>query len=187
MYYLVAPGIRTASRRYIMHLEIGTAIAAVLALGLGAEWLAWVLRLSAVLVLLAAGFVAGPVLGLLDPGLLPADTLMSLVSLSVGVVLFEGSLSLRLSDLGGASRLVWRLLTIGVAVTWVAISAAAVMVFGISFEVAILLGAILIVTGPTVIVPLLLHLWPAGQSGAALRWERDHQRSDRSGAGGSRV
>jgi NhaP-type Na+/H+ or K+/H+ antiporter len=154
-----------------MHLEIGTAIAVVLALGLGAEWLAWVLRLPSVLVLLAAGFVSGPVLGLLDLEFVSGDALMSLVSLSVGVILFEGSLSLRFSDLGGASRLVLRLLTIGVAITWVTISAVAVVVFGMSVEVAILLGAILLVTGPTVIVPLLLHLRPVGQSGAALRWE----------------
>ncbi|MBN1153155.1 MAG: sodium:proton antiporter [Dehalococcoidia bacterium] len=154
-----------------MNLDAGTAVAVILFLGIGAEWLAWVLRLPSVLVLLAAGFIAGPVLGILNPSLMSEDTLISLVSISVAVILFEGSLSLRLSDLGGAAKIVWRLLTIGVLVTWAITSVAAVTVLGVGTEVAVLLGAILIVTGPTVIVPLLMHLRPSGRAGAILRWE----------------
>jgi len=154
-----------------MNLEIGVAIAIVLALGIGSEWLAWLTRLPSVLVLLVAGLLAGPAFGVLKPDLLSDEALVSLVSVSVAVILFEGSLSLRLTDLGSASKTVWRLLTIGVLVTWAVASAASIILLGLSIEVAILLGAILIVTGPTVIIPLLMHLRPAGNAGPVLRWE----------------
>ena len=152
-----------------MDLVVGLAV--ILALGMGAEWCAWVLRLPSVLVLLIAGFVAGPVLGILNPDALLGDALVPLVSVFVAVILFEGSLSLRLADLGPAANVVRRLLTIGLLTTWILVTAAAVLVLGIDLQVAILAGAILVVTGPTVIVPLLLHLRPSGQSGAVLRWE----------------
>ncbi len=152
-----------------MDLVVGLAI--ILTLGMGAEWCAWVLRLPSVLVLLIAGFVAGPVLGILNPDALLGDALVPLVSVFVAVILFEGSLSLRLADLGPAATVVRRLLTVGLLTTWMLVTAAAVLVLGINLQVAILAGAILVVTGPTVIVPLLLHLRPSGQSGAVLRWE----------------
>ncbi|NLE96177.1 MAG: sodium:proton antiporter [Dehalococcoidia bacterium] len=154
-----------------MHLEIGTALAIILALGLGSEWVAWRLQLPSVLVLLVAGFLAGPVFGILQPDLVSDETLVSIVSLAVAVILFEGSLSLRLSELGGSAPTVWRLLSIGVLVTWLLAAAASVVLFGLSIQVAVLLGAVLVVTGPTVIIPLLIHIRPAGQVGAALRWE----------------
>ncbi|MBN1151997.1 MAG: cation:proton antiporter, partial [Dehalococcoidia bacterium] len=154
-----------------MHLETGLALAVILALGLGSEWLAWLLRLPSVLVLLLVGLLAGPVFGILPPELMSDDSLVSIVSVSVAVILFEGSLSLRLSELGSTSRAVWRLLTVGAVITWAIAATAAAALFGLSLEVAMLLGAILIVTGPTVIIPLLIHIRPAGQVGAVLRWE----------------
>ena len=147
------------------------ALALVLALGIGSEWLAWRLRAPSVIVLLIAGFAAGPALGLLDPDLVLGEALLPLVSVSVAVILFEGSLSLRLADLKRTGRAVRRLLTVGVLVTWLVASLSTKLLFPVDWQVAILLGAILVVTGPTVIVPLLLHLRPTGHSGPVLRWE----------------
>jgi NhaP-type Na+/H+ or K+/H+ antiporter len=152
-------------------MELIAALAIVLALGIGAEWLAWILRLPSVLLLLAAGFLAGPVLGLINPDAVLGEALVPLVSVSVAIILFEGSLSLRLSHLRGTSPVVRRLLAAGTLATWLIVSLAAHLVFRFSLEVSVLLGAILVVTGPTVIVPLLLHLRPSGQSGPILRWE----------------
>jgi NhaP-type Na+/H+ or K+/H+ antiporter len=147
------------------------AIALVLALGIGAEWLAWALRLPSVLVLLVAGFIAGPALGLLEPDAVLGEALLPLVSVSVAIILFEGSLSLRLADLQRTGRAVRRLLTGGLLVTWAIATVSALVLFDLDLQVAVLLGALLVVTGPTVIVPLLLHLRPSGQSGPVLRWE----------------
>ena len=146
-------------------------IALVLVLGIGAEWLAWVLRLPSVLVLLLAGFLVGPALGLLDPDAVLGEALLPLVSISVAIILFEGSLSLRLADLHRIGRVVRRLLTAGLLVTWAIATVSSFVLFDIDLQVAVLLGAILVVTGPTVIVPLLLHLRPSGHSGPVLRWE----------------
>ncbi len=146
-------------------------IALVLALGIAAEWLAWALRLPSVLVLLAAGFIVGPVLGLLEPDAVLGEALLPLVSVSVAIILFEGSLTLSRADLRRSGRAVRRLLTLGLLVTWAIATVSAVALFGLDLQVAVLLGAILVVTGPTVIVPLLLHLRPSGRSGPVLRWE----------------
>jgi len=151
--------------------ELLVGVALVLVLGIGADWLAWALRLPSVLILLVAGFLAGPVTGLLDPASLLGESLLPLVSVAVAVILFEGSLTLRLSQLRGMAKPLWRLLTLGLTITWVAGALTANLVLGLSPEVAVLLGAILVVTGPTVVIPLLLHLRPSGQTGPILRWE----------------
>ncbi|MCK5213261.1 MAG: cation:proton antiporter, partial [Dehalococcoidia bacterium] len=144
------------------------AIALVLALGIGAEWLAWALKLPSVLVLLLAGFIVGPALGLLEPDAVLGEALLPLVSVSVAIILFEGSLSLRLAYLRRSGRVVRRLLTIGLIATWAIATVSAFFLFDLDLQVAVLLGAILVVTGPTVIVPLLLHLRPSGRSGPVL-------------------
>ena len=154
-----------------MEAGIGVALVLIVVLGIGAEWLAWALRLPSVLVLLIAGFLVGPVFGLLDPAAILGDSLLPLVSVAVAIILFEGSLGLRASELQGAARPLWRLLTIGIGITWIVAAAVSYLVIGLGLEVAVLLGAILVVTGPTVVIPLLLHLRPAGRTGPILKWE----------------
>jgi len=154
-----------------METGIGIALVVVVVLGIGAEWLAWALHLPSVLVLLIVGLLAGPVFGLLDPAAVLGDSLLSLVSVAVAVILFEGSLGLRVSELQGAARPLWRLLTIGIVITWIVAAVVCHLIVGLSSEVSVLLGAILVVTGPTVVIPLLLHLRPAGLTGPILKWE----------------
>ena len=87
------------------------------------------------------------------------------------MVLFEGGLSLRLADLQASGAVIRNLVTVGAAVTWVVGAVAARLLLGLDWPLAILLGAILVVTGPTVIGPLLRHVRPSGSVGPILMWE----------------
>ena len=148
-------------------------IAVVIVLGVAAQWIAWRFQLPSILLLLVFGFVAGPVTGdwILDPQHLQGEWLFSFVSLSVGIILFEAGLSLRLSELREVGRAVRNLITVGVLVTWTLAGLGAHYIVGFSAELAILVGAILTVTGPTVIIPLLHHVRPVGRSGTVAKWE----------------
>ncbi|HWP92813.1 MAG TPA: sodium:proton antiporter [Thermodesulfobacteriota bacterium] len=146
-------------------------IASIIALGIGAQWLAWRFRLPSILLLLILGFVAGPVTGFLNPDVLFGELLLPVVSLSVSIILFEGGLSLRLSELKEVGRVVFNLITIGVLITWLATAVLGQYLLGLDFSLAMLLGAILVVTGPTVIVPLLMQIRPVGRIGSIVKWE----------------
>lgn len=143
----------------------------ILLLGVGAQWLAWRLRIPSILLLLASGLLAGPVLGLLHPDRLLGDLLFPFVSISVAVILYEGGLSLRFADLPKLGGVVRNLVTVGAFVTWLSIAATARYLLGESLPMALLIGAILTVTGPTVIGPLLRAVRPRGEVGSVVRWE----------------
>ncbi|MFB6230656.1 MAG: cation:proton antiporter [Salinibacter sp.] len=147
------------------------AITIVILLGVGAQWMAWRLRVPSILLLLLVGFLAGPVLGLLEPQSLQGGWLLAFVSLSIGIILFEGGLSLRLSDLREVGPPVLSLTTIGVLITGTLSAAAAHYLLGFPVSLAVLIGAILTVTGPTVVIPLLRHVRPKGRVGTIARWE----------------
>ena len=152
---------------------------AVLGLGILAQWIAWRLRFPSILMLLAVGFLMGLLCG--DNPDVPGDTitdeiltprlLFPLVALAVGVIMFEGGLTLRFHELADAGKVVLRLVTIGAACTWLLASAAAYVCLGMSLPVAALTGAILVVTGPTVIAPLLRHVRPYRRIGSIVKWE----------------
>ena len=153
-----------------MH-DLLTDLALILALAVGAQILATRLRLPSILVLLVAGFTAGNT-GLIDPGAIDADVLLPLVALAVGLILFEGGLTLDLRDLrADAPRVVLRLLTVGVLLTWLVGAVAAHLILDLSWSISLLLGAVLVVTGPTVVLPLLKHLHLGGRVESILRWE----------------
>ncbi len=151
------------------HVILG--LSGVIVLGVGAQWLAWRLRLPSILLLLVIGVVAGPLTGLLDPDDLFGASLLPLVSISVALILYEGGLSLRLSDLPKVGGVVRNLLTLGVVTTWLTSAIAAYWVLGFDGRLAVLLGAILVVTGPTVVLPLLQHVRPVGSVASILKWE----------------
>ena len=151
------------------HILIG--IVSVIVLGIGAQWLAWRIRVPSILLLLIFGFIAGPVTGLLPPEQLQGDWLFAFVSLSIGIILFEGGLSLRISELREVGKAVLNLITVGVLVTWVLAGVAAYYVAGFNLGLSIQVGAILTVTGPTVVIPLLRHVRPTGRVGAVAKWE----------------
>jgi NhaP-type Na+/H+ or K+/H+ antiporter len=148
-----------------------SALALVFGIGACAHWLAWRLRVPAILLLLVAGFVAGPVTGVLEPMLLFGDAFRPLVSFAVALILFEGGLSLRFDELRGSGTVVRNLVSTGALVTWVLSTLAGVYVAGVPFDVAVLVGAILVLTGPTVVIPIVRHVRPRPPLGPILRWE----------------
>ena len=147
------------------------AVAAIALLGAACQWLAWRLRLPAILFLLLTGILIGPVAGWLDPDALLGPLLFPFVSLAVAVILFEGSLTLRFSEIRGLEGVVRRFVTGGVLVTWAVAALAARYIAGLDWGLATLFGAIMVVTGPTVIVPMLRTVRPSARVAGILRWE----------------
>lgn len=157
-------------------------LAAVVVLGVASQWTAWRLRIPAILLLLGMGIAAGPGtewlarLGLLnerwlDPDAVFGPLLLPLVSLSVALILFEGGLTLNAAAIRGEGSVVWKMVSLGAAISWAVSACAARWILGMDWPLAVLLGAILVVTGPTVIGPLLRHVRPTGKVGPILRWE----------------
>ena len=146
-------------------------IVLVIVLGVGAQWLAWRVKIPSILLLLLLGFVAGPITGIIAPSSLHGDWLFAFVSLAIGIILFEGGLSLQISELAEVGRTVRNLITTGVLVTGVLAALFAWGVIGMTPEVAILTGGILTVTGPTVVIPLLRHVRPRGRVSTIAKWE----------------
>jgi NhaP-type Na+/H+ or K+/H+ antiporter len=147
------------------------AFALLLGTGAAAQWLAWRLRLPAILFLLGLGFCLGPLTGLLDPDRVFGDAFRPMVSLAVGLILFEGGMSLRLAELRGCGAVVRNLVSVGAMVTWGLTTLAARTIVGVPIPIAVLVGAILVLTGPTVVTPLIRHVRPRPPTGPILRWE----------------
>ncbi len=152
--------------------DLGIALAAVVVFGVGAQLLASRIRLPSVLLLLLGGLIAGPGLGIVDPDEMLGDLLFPAVSLAVGILLFEGGLGLRFRELERHGRgPILRLITVGVVVTWIVGGIAAAIFVGLDRNTAILLGAILVVSGPTVVLPLLRFARVREPVNGILRWE----------------
>jgi NhaP-type Na+/H+ or K+/H+ antiporter len=146
-------------------------IAAIGVLALACQWFAWWVKLPAILFLLLSGIVVGPLSGWIDPDALFGDLLFPMVSLAVAVILFEGSLTLRFSEIKGLERVVQRMVSSGMLVTWTVTTLATYALLDISFQLALLFGALTVVTGPTVIVPMLRTVRPTAHLANILRWE----------------
>lgn len=151
-------------------MHIATILMIVLAAGLASQWLAWQVRLPAIVVLIASGLVLGPVTGLIDIAMAPGE-LTELIGLGVAIILFEGGMDLKLGEFRRAGHGITRLTTIGPLLAWLFGTLAAHFVAGLTWPVAIVLGAILVVTGPTVIVPLLRQARLNKESASLLKWE----------------
>ncbi len=147
------------------------AITLIVASGVFAQWLGARLRTPAILPLLFMGFLLGPGLGLLNPDAVFGDLLFPTISMAVAVILFEGALTLRFADLRGAATPVIRLVTVGVLVTVLILGWAVHEIFGFSWPLALLFGAIGAVSGPTVVMPLLRTIRPNDKVAQVLRWE----------------
>ncbi|TMP37487.1 cation:proton antiporter [Pseudoalteromonas rubra] len=136
-----------------------------------AQWLAWVCRVPAILFLLLTGLLLGPVSGQLQPDQLLGDLLFPVVSLSVAIILFEGALTLHFHELKGIGKVVRNLCSIGMLTTFAILTASAIWLLELDWRVAAVLGAVLVVTGPTVIAPMLNAMRPEKDIDRILRWE----------------
>lgn len=148
-------------------------------LGVLAQWISWRTQLPSILLLLLFGVVLGQ---FAHPDVVIARTisgdkevvhrlLFPMVSLAVAVILFEGGLTLRIRELKKVGSAVLRLCTIGALIAWVLTTVVGVFVVGLSPYLAALLGAVLVVTGPTVIAPLLRNIKPTKKISSILKWE----------------
>lgn len=151
--------------------ETTTAIAVIIVLGVASLWAGSRLRIPSILLLLPAGVIAGPVLGILDPDEQFGELLFPLISLGVGILLFEGGLSLRFERTREVRSVVVRLVTIGAFITWIVGWAGAWFLFDVNIRIAGLIGAVLVVSGPTVVIPLLRLAQPRHSVAEVLRWE----------------
>ncbi|WP_299794505.1 sodium:proton antiporter [uncultured Shewanella sp.] len=140
-------------------------------LSLICQWIGWKLRLPAILPLLLCGLIMGPVLGLLKPDAIFGDLLFPIISLGVAVILFEGALTLNFKEIKDHGRMVTHLVSIGTVITWLCIGITTHLLLDFNWNMAMLFGALVVVTGPTVIVPMLRSVKPKSQLANILRWE----------------
>ena len=143
-------------------------LALVLGVAIVCQLAAYRLRVPSILLLLVVGFGLGQFVS--PETVLGRDLLFAGVNLAVGVILFEGSLSLRFRDLRGLSAAVVRLCSVTVLLAW-ALTTLAAIVAGVEWQLALLIGALLVVTGPTVIAPIIRQLRPTRRVSSMLRWE----------------
>jgi NhaP-type Na+/H+ or K+/H+ antiporter len=150
---------------------IGPTLALIVGVGMAAQWIAWRTQVPSIILLLISGLLLGPVFGLVDPDEFLGGTLFPIVSLSVALILFEGGLDLPPRELRATGTVVRRLISIGALITFFVAAWGAEQLFDIGRGAAAVMAAVLIVTGPTVVGPLLRFVRPSGRTGPMLRAE----------------
>ncbi|TKB47441.1 cation:proton antiporter [Thalassotalea mangrovi] len=140
-------------------------------LGFACQWLAWRVKLPAILFLLLTGILIGPGFQLVDVDALFGNLLFPFISLSVAIILFEGSLTLKLQELKDIGTTVRNMVTYGALINALVTTIATHYFIGLSWSLSALFGAIMVVTGPTVIMPMLRSVKPNSKIAKALRWE----------------
>ena len=160
-------------------------LAGIIILGILAQWVAWRLKLPAILPLILIGLLVGPVATLytkdgtklIEPiwngakGLFPGDSLYYFVSLAISIILFEGGLTLKRAEIRNVGPVITKLITLGSLVTFFCAGVAAHLIFGLSWQISFLFSALIIVTGPTVITPILRNIPLKKDISAVLKWE----------------
>ena len=165
-------------------------IALIGALGIGAQWLAWRLQRPAIVLMAIAGLIFGPLIGyLMTLNWMPSaghdfleiirlnpisdfgDVYRPMIGLAVAIILFEGGLTLRFKDLGDASSAVKRMVFVAAPIVWAAGAAAAHFIVGIPWDISVMVGGLFVVTGPTVIMPLLRQAHLKSKPANVLKWE----------------
>ncbi len=135
------------------------------------QWLGWFLKLPALVLLSICGILLGPVLGLLDPVDTFGDNMGNFISLGVGIILFEGGLQLKFAELKKNPKSILRVIFPGAFIGWFILSCGAHYIAGFSWAISIFIGGLLVVTGPTVIIPMLRQAKPSSKVGSVLKWE----------------
>ncbi|MFB5663857.1 cation:proton antiporter [Alteribacillus sp. HJP-4] len=141
------------------------------AVGIGSQWLAWRFRLPAIVVMSVAGLLIGPILGFMNPEEDFGDLFQPIISMAVAIILFEGSLNLDFREIRGLGKSVYRIITLGAFIAWILGSLTAFYIAGLSWAVSFVIGGLFIVTGPTVILPMLRQAKLKPRPAAILKWE----------------
>lgn len=143
-----------------------------LALGIFSQWLANRIKWPSIVVMSIVGLLVGPILGLANPEhTLGSEIFSPIVSLAVAIILFEGSSNLDFRELKGISKAVIRIITIGATIAWILGAIALHKILGFPISIAIVMGGLLLITGPTVIQPLLKQAKVRNSVDTVLRWE----------------
>lgn len=140
-------------------------------LGIGSQWVAWRFRMPAIVVMAVTGLLIGPVLGFINPEEDFGSLYSPIISVAVAIILFEGSLNLSFKELRGLGKPVFRISTVGAFIAWILGSLTAHYIAGLSWAVAFVIGGLFIVTGPTVIMPLLRQAKLKPRPAKILKWE----------------
>lgn len=163
-------------------LELG----GIIILGILAQWVAWKFKIPAILPLILIGLLVGPIAAeflssdgtkWIEPiwneteGLFPGESLFYFVSLAISIILFEGGLTLKLSEIKNVGPVITKLITVGSIVTFFGAAVAARFIFELSWEISFLFSGLIIVTGPTVITPILRNIPLKKDVSAVLKWE----------------
>ena len=161
-------------------------LAGIIILGILAQWVAWKFKIPAILPLILIGLLVGPIAAAylsedgtkwIEPvwngekGLFPGDGLYYFVSLAISIILFEGGLTLKRAEIKNVGPVITKLITLGAAVTFFGAGIAAHLIFGLSWELSFLFSGLIIVTGPTVITPILRNIPLKKDVSAVLKWE----------------
>lgn len=164
-------------------------LAGIIVLGIFAQWLAWRTKVPAILPLILIGLIVGPISTffthdgekLLEPllgknedgmvGIFPGKYLFSFVSLAIGVILFEGGLTLKRKEIAGVGPAILKMITVGSLITFIGSGLAAHYIMGLNWAISFLFGALIIVTGPTVIAPILQNIPLNRNVSTVLKWE----------------
>jgi len=160
-------------------------LAGIIILGILAQWVAWKLKIPAILPLILIGLLVGPIAAefinegskWIEPiwngkkGLFPGEGLFYFVSLAISIILFEGGLTLKKSEIKNVGPVITKLITLGSVVTFFGAGIFARYIFNLSWEMALLFSSLIIVTGPTVISPILRNIPLKKDVSAVLKWE----------------
>jgi NhaP-type Na+/H+ or K+/H+ antiporter/Trk K+ transport system NAD-binding subunit len=161
-------------------------LAGIIILGILAQWVAWKFKIPAILPLILIGLLVGPIAAeflsedgskWIEPvwngekGLFPGEGLYYFVSLAISVILFEGGLTLKRAEIKNVGPVITKLITLGSAVTFFGAGILAKMIFGLSWELSFLFSGLIIVTGPTVITPILRNIPLKKDLSTVLKWE----------------
>ena len=160
-------------------------LAGIIVLGIFAQWVAWKFKIPAILPLILIGLFVGPISTLItedhskwiEPswngtiGIFPGERLFNFVSLAISIILFEGGMTLKKEEVLNVGPVIGKLITLGSLVTFVGAGIAAHFIFNLSWEISFLFSALIIVTGPTVIGPILRNVPLKKDVSAVLKWE----------------
>ena len=160
-------------------------LAGIIILGILAQWVAWRFKIPAILPLILIGLFVGPISTLISEdgtkwiepvwnekeGLFPGDGLFNFVSLAISIILFEGGLTLKKNEVARTGPVISKLITIGSLVTFIGAGVIAHYVMGLSYKISFLFSALIIVTGPTVIGPILRNIPLRKDISSVLKWE----------------
>ena len=161
-------------------------LSGIIILGILAQWVAWKFKIPAILPLILVGLLVGPIAAeflsedgtkWIEPiwngskGLFPGEALYYFVSLAISIILFEGGLTLKRDEIKNVGPVITKLITLGSAVTFLGAGIASHFIFGLTWELSFLFSGLIIVTGPTVITPILRNIPLKKDVSTVLKWE----------------